>query len=141
LLCTRVLVDFTGLIGNTTASHIHCCAGIPGVSNSGVATQLPTFVGFPLGVTAGTYDHTFDLTLASSWSPAFVTANGGTTAGATAALHAGLDLGRAYLNVHTSAFGGGEIRGYLHQIPEPTSLMLTALAGFSMTLVRRRRPR
>jgi hypothetical protein len=42
-----------------------------------VATTLPTFAGFPLGVTSGTYINTLDLTLASSYNPAFVTANGG----------------------------------------------------------------
>ena len=43
-----------------------------------VATGVPTFLGFPTGVTNGYYDHTFDLTLASSFNPAYVTANGGT---------------------------------------------------------------
>jgi hypothetical protein len=64
--------------------------------NVGVATQVPTFSGFPLGVTSGTYSELFDLTLASSWNPAFITANGGTTAGAEARLTLGLDQGQAY---------------------------------------------
>jgi hypothetical protein len=42
-----------------------------------------------------------------------VTANGGTTAGAEAALLAGLEAGQAYLNIHTTMFPGGEIRGFL----------------------------
>src|SRR5215203_4719984 len=43
-----VNVSFAGLVSPTIASHIHCCAG-PGV-NAMVATAVPTFPGFPLGV-------------------------------------------------------------------------------------------
>jgi hypothetical protein len=104
-------VTFSGLTTPTTAAHIHCCVTPPG--NTGVATTVPTFTGFPLGVTSGTYTHTFDMTSAASYNPAFVTANGGTTAGAEAALLAGLEAGQAYLNIHTTMFPGGEIRGFL----------------------------
>src|SRR5688572_26658331 len=52
----RVNATFSGLLGNTTASHIHCCVATPGAGVAGVATQVPTFAGFPLGVTSGTYD-------------------------------------------------------------------------------------
>jgi len=107
----RVNFTFSGLTGTTTASHIHCCVAPNGTA--GVATAVPTFAGFPLGVTSGSYSAVFDTTLASTWNPAFITANGGTTAGAEARLAAGLAAGQAYLNVHTSAFGGGEIRGFL----------------------------
>jgi outer membrane autotransporter protein len=107
----RVSTTFSGLNGNTTAAHIHCCTA-PG-ANAGVATQTPTFTGFPAGVTAGTYNTTFNMGLAPSWNAAFITANGGTPAGAEAALSAGLDGGRAYLNIHSSTSPGGEIRGNL----------------------------
>jgi hypothetical protein len=107
----RVVVSFSGLSAPTTASHIHCCIAPPG--NAGVATATPTFPGFPLGVTSGNYDVTFDTLQASTWNATFVTANGGTPAGAEAALASGLAAGRAYLNVHTTAFLGGEIRGFL----------------------------
>ncbi len=110
-----VNVAFSGLVGNTTASHIHCCAVAP--ANAGVATQTPTFTGFPLGVTSGTYNHTFDLTLASSFNPAFVTANGGTAATAETALATGLANGQAYLNIHTAQYPGGEIRSFLAPVP------------------------
>lgn len=53
-------VTFSGLTGNTTASHIHCCAGV-GV-NAGVATIVPTFPALPLGVTSGTFVQLLDLT-------------------------------------------------------------------------------
>ena len=39
-----------------------------------------------------------------------------------AALAAGLNAGQAYLNIHTSNFPGGEIRGFL--TPEPTTTLL-----------------
>ena len=82
----HVQVSFSGLLGMTTASHIHCCTALPGAGTAGVATVTPTFTGFPLGVTNGTYDHTFDMTLLSSYNPVFVTANGGTAASAEAVL-------------------------------------------------------
>jgi hypothetical protein len=136
----RVQINFSGLIGNTTASHIHCCQ--PGGTNAQVATTTPTFPGFPLGVTAGTYDQTFDMTLASSYNPAFVTAHGGLDQ-ARADLFAGLAANRAYLNVHTSTFPGGEIRGQLFAVvPEPGTwaLMLGGL-GFVGAALRRPRAR
>src|SRR6266404_6470805 len=99
-----VNVTFQNLTSGVTASHIHCCIA-PG-GNTGVATTTPTFTGFPSAVTSGTYDHVFDMTNASSYNPAFVTANGGTGASAEAILLAGLDAGHAYLNIHTTNFGG-----------------------------------
>ena len=117
-----VNVSFAGLGSPTIASHIHCCT--PPGANAMVATTVPTFPGFPLGVTTGTYLMTFDLTLASTYNPAFITAHGGTVAGAQAAFIAGLISGQTYLNIHTSQFPGGEIRGQLQAVPEPASLLL-----------------
>jgi hypothetical protein len=104
-----------------------------------VATQTPTFGGFPLGVTSGTYDMTFDLTDPITYNPAFVAANGGTVEGAEAALLAGLAAGEAYLNIHTTVVPGGEIRGFLHAVPEPSGLVLAAVGGgFVLAALRRR---
>jgi hypothetical protein len=114
----RVVVTFANLSGPTTASHIHCCIAPP--QNAGVATTTPTFPGFPLGVTNGGYDRVLDLTQASSWTPAFITAQGGTPAGAEAALTTGLAAGQAYLNVHSSVYPSGEIRGFLTLGSAPT---------------------
>ncbi|MBP9146870.1 MAG: CHRD domain-containing protein [Thermoanaerobaculia bacterium] len=105
----QLVVDFSfsGLTGNSTAAHIHCCATPP--SNVGVAVNYLTF---PLGVTSGAYANTFDLGSTATYFAAFVTANGGTAASAKAALLAGFAAGRAYTCVHTTNFGGGEIRSH-----------------------------
>lgn len=135
----RVDVNFAGLLSPVTAAHIHAPTAIPLTGTAGVATQVPTFDGFPTGVTFGSYDQTFDMTLASSYNPVFITANGGTPASAFTALVNAVNEGKAYLNIHTEAFPAGEIRGFL--IPEPSSCVLL-LAGAQLVFsVRRRRPR
>ena len=133
-------VSFSGLTGNTTASHIHAGVNAAGVGNNGVATQLPSFTGFPLGVRSGTFVRTVDLTLPASWNASYITANGGTTAGAEAALFTAMNNNRAYLNIHTVTFSGGEIRGYLTPVPEPSTTVAVG-AGLlgAFALVRRAR--
>jgi len=140
LATMRVIAEFSGLLGITTASHIHCCTAVPGGANVGVATVLPNFTGFPLNVSSGTYDHVFDMSLASSWNPAFVTAQGGIS-NAFAALLAGMATGNAYYNIHTDTFPGGEIRGLLRPVPEPGTLLLLAsgVAGARLRSWRKRR--
>ena len=130
-------VNFSGLTGTTTASHIHCCA--PLGTNAGVATLLPAFPGFPLGVTAGSDNVTLDLTLLSSYNPAFVALHGGTALGAEAFLVAGMIAGQSYFNIHTSTSPGGEIRGQLVAVPEPEPIALMAGALMLGWIARRRR--
>lgn len=132
----HVNVEFSGLVGTSTAAHIHAPTAVPGTGTAGVATMLPTFLGFPAGVTAGTYDATFDTSLTSTYNPAFVTANGGTAAGAEAALAASMAAGTAYFNLHSNVFPGGEIRGFLTLVPEPTAL--GALVAGALLAFRRR---
>ena len=132
----EVNVTFSGLSSGNTAAHIHCCIA-PG-GNTGVATVTPTFTGFPSGSTAGSYDHVFDMLSTSSYNPSFVSANGGTAASAETVLFAGLAAGQTYLNIHTTNFGGGEIRGFLTATPEPGTWLL-ALAGLGIILLARRK--
>jgi hypothetical protein len=140
----QVDVSFSGLVGNTTASHIHAPTTVPGTGTAGVATQTPSFSGFPLGVTSGTYSMAFDMSLTSTWNPSYVTANGGTAAGAESAFVAAMQQGRTYLNIHTNVFTGGEIRGFLLPVAAPesgatASLMMVGLAGLALTAYRFRR--
>ena len=130
---------FSGLIGTTTASHIHCCTAVPGAATIGVATSLPTFPAFPLGVTSGDYTETFNLLDAATYSSGFLTANGGSVEAARNALMAGMSAGRAYLNIHTTAFPPGEIRGFLAEVPEPGSIALFGLGAVGLAGLRRRR--
>jgi hypothetical protein len=113
----RVQASFSGLLANVTNAHIHAPTAVAGQGPAGVATTLPTFPGFPSGATAGTYDQTFDMLLATSYNPAFVTNNGGTPATAFAALKTAIADGKAYLNIHSTMFPGGEIRGFLTPCP------------------------
>ncbi len=112
---------FTGLLGNTSAAHIHAPTLVAGTGTAGVATQTPSFAGFPLGVTAGVFVNTYDLTLASSWNATYITNNGGTPASAETAFLAAVAAGKAYFNIHSSSFPGGEIRGFL--VPASTPVM------------------
>jgi len=122
----RVQVTFSGLMSGTTASHIHCCLPAPFQNaNEPVGTTIPTFPGFPLGVTSGTYDRIFDLTANSTYNlvnmPPGNTGHsflGTSAATAEPVFVAALLAGETYLNIHSTAFPGGEIRGFL-AVPGP----------------------
>jgi hypothetical protein len=127
-----VHVDFTGLTGTTTASHIHAATPTAGSGTAGVATQTPTFTNFPLGVTSGSYEHVFDLTLNSSWNSAFIAAHDGTAAGAEEFFADALLAGKTYLNVHTNTSPSGEIRGFLNRVPDSSATSGLLLLGLSV---------
>jgi hypothetical protein len=139
---TNLMVDmpFSYLTSPTAAAHIHCCTTDAFTGTSGIA--LP-FTDFPTGVQAGTYSKSFSLYDEATYDPAFLAANGGTANGAASALVAGINANEAYVNIHTTANPGGEIRGFIvaAPIPEPAewALMAGGLASL-LWLGRRRRP-
>ncbi len=133
----RVQTSFSNLMGTGTAAPIHAQTTLPLTGTAGVATPTPTFTGFPSGVTSGSYDTTFDMTQASSYNASFLTANGGDTLAAYAFLRDASVASRSYLNIHTSSFGGGEIRGFF-AVPEPSCLGLGMLLT-GLTIQRRQR--
>lgn len=137
LTTMRVQASFSGLLGNTTAAHIHGPTTNPNTGTAGVATELPSFTGFPLGVTSGVYDHTFDMTLASNWNPTFLANNGGTPTAAFNAFLGFMNQERTYLNIHSTMFGAGEIRGFLAPVPEPGTIV--ALSVGALALLRRKK--
>jgi CHRD domain len=109
-----------GLPSGTTVAHIHCCLASPFLTdvNEMVATTLPTFPGFPAGVTSGTYDQTFNLMLASTYNLGNPDL-GGSVATAEQLFTTALLAGETYFNVHTSMFPNGEIRDFLAVVPGP----------------------
>ena len=119
LYSVNVHVSFQGLTANASAAHIHCCTTLP---NTGSVAVFQGFTDFP-SVTTGTYDRSFVLAPA-----AFTT------------LLAGVEAGKAYVNVHTSTHTAGEIRGFLAPVPEPGTyaLMLSGLALVGWVARRRR---
>ena len=134
----RAEVPFRELLAGATMAHIHCCTTSAFAGTAGIA--IP-FVDFPLGVTAGTYTHAFDLTDASIYDPAFLTAFGGTPASARAALIDSINDNEAYLNIHTSEYPGGEIRGFLvaAPLPEPATWGMLGLGLAGLGMLKRRR--
>jgi hypothetical protein len=114
---------FSGLTAPAAAAHIHCCAG-PGVN----APVVLNFVGagFPTGSTAGTFNHTFDLTtaLAGISVSSFLTA---------------LEAGTTYANIHDAVYPGGEIRGQLIRVPEPATFSLLLFGVGAMAIARSRK--
>jgi len=131
---------WAGLSGNTTTAHIHCCnaAALTGTSGVALATGgiLPDF---PLGIKAGNYTKTIDLKLTTSYGTAFLNNSGGTAAGAEARLISNLASGKAYFNIHSQTFTGGEIRAFVTVVPEPSTYALMALGMAAVGVAARRR--
>jgi len=111
--------NFSDLTSTATASHIHGPTG----ANNGLGFTQTTGV-------------LFTLTRSSSL------ATGGTFTNVpinlTAAQVGELNNGRYYINLHTSNNPGGEIRGFIVPVPEPSAMALGA-AGLVGLLGRRHR--
>lgn len=124
----QMQATFSGLSGNVTVTHFHAPTTTPGTGTAGVAVGNPSLPLFPSGGTSGNYSETLDLTQTSVYNAGFLSgAGGGTAAGAETAFINAANQGRAYWNIHTSTFGGGEIRGFLTVVPEPSSVALATL--------------
>jgi hypothetical protein len=107
-----VNLTFSDLLSSATAAHVHGFSDF--TMNSGVLA--------PLVRTAATSG-----TITGSWSP-------------TSALQVdNLFNGLTYVNLHTSGFPGGEIRGQMVPIPEPAASAMLGLAVLGVLGRRRTR--
>jgi hypothetical protein len=106
----QITVDlsWSGLTAPATASHIHG----PGGVGTNAAVIFP-FSGVPAATAGSIPEQTFSITPQQvSW----------------------LFSGYLYMNVHTANFPGGEIRGQLLLVPEPSSLALLGLGAIPVAL-------
>lgn len=113
---TQITVNenWSGLTAPATASHIHG----PGGAGTNAPILFP-FSGVPAATAGAIPQQVFSIT------PTQV---------------GYLFAGYLYMNVHTSTFPGGEIRGQLLLVPEPSSLALFGL-GLGAVALRLRRKR
>ena len=111
---------FTDLTGTVSAGHIHQAPDALFTSSGGVIISLD-------GATPGFSNSNTN----GGWT--------NTTATLTGAQETALLSGFLYLNAHTTANGGGEIRGNLIQVPEPSVCVLAVLGAGVGCMIRRRK--
>lgn len=131
-----VRAGFVNLSGDPVAAHIHCCADANTPAGIAIGMSAPPSL---LSVGQGSYEQLFDLTLASTFSGAFLANNGGTAEGARAALLNSLFAGLAYFNIHTLRFPAGEIRGQFIAA-EPSLALIAGIGLIALIWLRRTRP-
>lgn len=133
-------ISFSNLVGTTTVAHIHADTAVAGTGTAGVASGLTSWT---TGLQSGTYTNTINMLSSASYSSAYLAAHGGTAASAETDLLAAMASGKAYLNLHSTTYPGGEIRGFITTsvpVPEPGTF-LPAAALVAGALLRRRRGR
>jgi hypothetical protein len=99
-----VSLTYSGLLYPTIDAHIHCCA-VPGEDAPIVIPFMPPFV---VGSTSGTFDHVFSISDEQEMQ---------------------VLSGLSYINIHSTVFQNGEIRGQI-VVPEPSTL-----AGIALGLI------
>jgi hypothetical protein len=104
-------LSYSGLTTPATNAHIHCCAP-PGTSAGVIIPFVPPFV---TGLTSGTFVNTFALTSTQVTQ---------------------VESGQSYINIHTSMFPAGEIRGQIVAAPEPAAVISLALGLAALGLRR-----
>jgi CHRD domain len=113
---------FNNLTGNTTLGHLHGPTAAGGAAafgqTAGAKYTLHTLPGWNSSASAGGYSGTISI---------------------VAADEASLLNGQFYLNVHTAVNGGGEIRGNLVVVPEPSVVVLGVLGAGALLFRLRRR--
>jgi len=98
-------MTFTGLSANSTASHIHAQGDVN--TAAGVVLNFQNFAGATTLFSPGT---------TSGGASGVVNMSGGTVTGLSItgdSLRKAMDAGMAYVNVHSTAHTGGEIRGQI----------------------------
>ena len=112
---TQITVNenWTGLSAPATASHIHGPA-LPGVA----AGVLFPFTGVPSATSGSIPEQTFAITATQVGQ---------------------LQSGLFYMNVHDSVFPGGEIRGQLVLVPEPSTWAFFGIGAIGLAWSMKRR--
>lgn len=117
--------------------------GLNFASGSGIHLHQVSDAGDPFNSTGGVVFNLNSFSDANviNFSPQIQ--DGATSGSVTAivqigALEDALLNGELYVNIHSQAFTGGELRGNLVQVPEPTAGLLLA-GGLFVGLIRRRR--
>jgi hypothetical protein len=132
-------MSYNDLLSPATAAHIHCCTTAAFAGTAPIAVPFDTFTA---GSTSGSYSNTFALGSTATYDAAFLSSNGGTAQGAASALLAAIAANEAYVNIHSTQYPDGEIRGWLvaAPVPEPSEWAMLGLGiGGLMWMGRRRR--
>jgi hypothetical protein len=118
---------FTNLTGASTNAHLHGPTG--SVNGAGFTETAGPMINLQVSPAPG-------FSINTSASAGTITGTG--TTALTPAQETALMEGRTYINVHTDANPGGEIRGFLVVIPEPATAVFGMAALGALALRRRR---